>query len=110
MPQKTFTDMLAAAVAAANWHGKQQRKGAAREPYINHLLEVAALVSRATAGSDANLAIAALLHDAIEDQGVRRATIAACNGQHVSAGLRQIKKHDPRASKDARGSAPRKSG
>jgi (p)ppGpp synthase/HD superfamily hydrolase len=90
MPQKTFTDVLAAAVAAANWHAKQQRKGAAREPYINHLLEVAALVSRATAGSDANLAIAALLHDVIEDQGVRRATIAAQFGEDVADLVQEV--------------------
>jgi (p)ppGpp synthase/HD superfamily hydrolase len=36
---------LRAAHAAARWHAKQRRKGAAREPYINHLIEVAELVS-----------------------------------------------------------------
>ena len=90
MPQKTFTDVLAAALAAGNWHAKQQRKGAAREPYVNHLLEVAALVSRATGGSDANLAIAALLHDAIEDQGVRRATIAEQFGEDVADLVQEV--------------------
>jgi (p)ppGpp synthase/HD superfamily hydrolase len=53
--------------AAARWHVHQRRKGAAKEPYINHLLEVASLVAAATHGKDPNLVIAALLHDAIED-------------------------------------------
>ena len=37
----------------------------------SHLLEVASLVTKATGGSDPNLVIAPLLHDAIEDQEVR---------------------------------------
>lgn len=62
--------VLKAADAAARWHAGQRRKGVAQEPYINHLLEVAALVAEATDGQDSDLVIAALLHDAIEDQGV----------------------------------------
>ena len=90
MPQKTFLDVLAAAVAAADWHAQQRRKGAAGEPYINHLLEVASLVSRATGGSDANLAIAALLHDAIEDQGVSWVTIAEQFGEDVADLVQEV--------------------
>jgi (p)ppGpp synthase/HD superfamily hydrolase len=45
----------AAALAAAQWHTAQRRKGGAGEPYINHLLEVASLVNRATGGKDLNL-------------------------------------------------------
>jgi guanosine-3',5'-bis(diphosphate) 3'-pyrophosphohydrolase len=33
--------VLRAADAAARWHVHQRRKGAAEEPYVNHLLEVA---------------------------------------------------------------------
>jgi (p)ppGpp synthase/HD superfamily hydrolase len=47
------------------------------EPYINHLLEGAALVAEATEGADPELVIAALLHDAIEDQEVPREVISA---------------------------------
>src|SRR6516164_3179490 len=54
-----------------------RRKGAAQEPYVMHLLEVAMLVAEATAGADPNLIVAALLHDTIEDQGVTREEIAA---------------------------------
>jgi len=47
-------------------HGKQQRKGT-DIPYIAHLLSVAALVIEA--GGSEDTAIAALLHDTVEDQG-----------------------------------------
>ena len=60
--------VLEAALTAARWHKDQQRNGGAEEPYINHRLEVASLLSKATDGKDTNLIIAALLHDAIEDQ------------------------------------------
>ena len=68
--------VMRAADAAARWHVNQRRKGAAQEPYVTHLLEVAALVAEATAGTDPNLIVAALLHDAIEDQGIIREEIA----------------------------------
>jgi (p)ppGpp synthase/HD superfamily hydrolase len=47
--------VLRAADAAARWHVSQRRKGAAQEPYVTHLLEVAMLVAEATAGADSNL-------------------------------------------------------
>jgi (p)ppGpp synthase/HD superfamily hydrolase len=68
---------MRAAEAAARWHVNQRRKGAAQEPYVTHLLEVAMLVAEATDGADPNLIVAALLHDTIEDQGVTREEIAA---------------------------------
>jgi (p)ppGpp synthase/HD superfamily hydrolase len=68
---------MRAADAATRWHVNQRRKGAAQEPYIGHLLEVARLVAEATAGTDPNFIVAALLHDAIEDAGVTREEIAA---------------------------------
>lgn len=48
-------------------HVSQRRKGAAQEPYINHLTEVASLVASATGGEDVNLIAAAYLHDTLED-------------------------------------------
>jgi (p)ppGpp synthase/HD superfamily hydrolase len=51
---------------AAELHGDQARKGTAI-PYVAHLLAVAALVIEY--GGDEDQAIAALLHDAVEDQG-----------------------------------------
>ncbi len=54
---------------AAALHRTQVRK-ASSIPYVAHLLAVAAVVIEQ--GGDEDQAIAALLHDAIEDQGVRR--------------------------------------
>lgn len=55
-----------ALVYATRLHAQQVRKGSG-VPYISHLLSVAALVLEN--GGDEDEAIAALLHDAIEDQG-----------------------------------------
>lgn len=51
---------------AARIHAKQRRKGTGK-PYIGHLLAVTAIVIQY--GGDEEMAIAALLHDAVEDQG-----------------------------------------
>jgi (p)ppGpp synthase/HD superfamily hydrolase len=51
---------------ASGLHHSQCRKGTPI-PYISHLMAVSALVLEA--GGDEDLAIAALLHDAVEDQG-----------------------------------------
>ena len=72
-----------AAHLASQWHASQRRKGAEREPYINHLLEVAQLVSAAEASED--VICAALLHDAIEDQDITAATISSLFGPDVGA-------------------------
>lgn len=82
---KQWIAVLKAADAAARWHVHQKRKGAAQEPYINHLLEVASLVADATDGKDPDLVIAALLHDAIEDQEVPREMIAEVFGEDVAS-------------------------
>jgi len=51
---------------ATHVHGGQVRKGTST-PYVAHLLTVAATVLEY--GGDEDLAIAALLHDSVEDQG-----------------------------------------
>lgn len=51
---------------AARLHGRQIRKRTER-PYIGHLLSVSSIVIEYGGGED--MAIAALLHDAVEDQG-----------------------------------------
>lgn len=60
---KRFQDAL---IFAFVLHRNQTRKGS-NVPYISHLLSVAALVLED--GGDEIEAIAALLHDAVEDQG-----------------------------------------
>src|SRR5215213_6256042 len=59
----TFGNALA---FAAKLHGKQTRKGS-DTPYISHLLAVTAIAL--DHGATENEAIAAVLHDAVEDQG-----------------------------------------
>jgi (p)ppGpp synthase/HD superfamily hydrolase len=87
---KEWTAVLRAADAAARWHVHQRRKGAAEEPYINHLLEVGALVTEASGGNDPSLVIAALLHDAIEDQEVPRDVIAKAFGEDVASLVAEV--------------------
>ncbi len=58
-----FTDAL---IYTTELHARQRRKGT-DVPYIAHLLGVAAIVLED--GGDEDEAIAALLHDAVEDQG-----------------------------------------
>ncbi|MEM8630017.1 MAG: HD domain-containing protein [Pseudomonadota bacterium] len=72
-----------AMVFAASIHRGQVRKGT-KVPYISHLLAVAALVIEN--GGNEDQAIAALLHDAVEDQGGldMEATIRARYGDHVA--------------------------
>jgi len=55
-----------ALIYASQLHASQRRKGT-EVPYISHLLAVSALVLEH--GGDEDTVIAALLHDAIEDQG-----------------------------------------
>lgn len=73
-----------ALVYAAALHRTQRRKGA-DTPYLGHLLAVSALVIEA--GGDEDQAIAALLHDAVEDQGgaPRAQDIARLFGAGVAA-------------------------
>ncbi len=76
-----FEDAL---VFATRLHAKQVRKGS-KVPYVAHLLGVTALVLEA--GGDEDQAIAALLHDAVEDQGGRPTleAIRSRYGERVAA-------------------------
>ncbi len=82
--------ILAAAHFAAERHANQRRKGKSGEPYINHLLEVAQLVSSALPQPDTNLVIAALLHDTVEDVGVTRDELAARFGEDVATLVMEV--------------------
>ena len=66
MPTHMTSRLENALVFAAQLHREQWRKGS-NVPYVSHLLAVSALVIEH--GGDEDEAIAALLHDAIEDQG-----------------------------------------
>ncbi len=76
-----FTEAL---TFATELHAQQKRKTSGI-PYIAHLLGVASLVLEY--GGNEDEAIAALLHDAIEDQGgaETRVEIRGCFGENVTA-------------------------
>ncbi len=76
-------DRLAKAVAlAVRWHGEQTRKGS-DTPYVAHLFQVCGFVLEH--GGDCDQAVAALLHDAIEDtEEATRESIAADFGERVA--------------------------
>jgi (p)ppGpp synthase/HD superfamily hydrolase len=66
---------------AASLHSSQRRKGTGI-PYLAHLMSVAALVLED--GGDEDEAIAGLLHDSVEDQGVTVADIRERFGDKVA--------------------------
>jgi (p)ppGpp synthase/HD superfamily hydrolase len=76
--------VLEAAHFAAEKHRNQRRKGAAGEPYVNHLLEVARLVAASLSEPDTNLVIAALLHDTIEDTATTKEELGRRFGSDVA--------------------------
>jgi GTP pyrophosphokinase len=61
-----LSKFIEAMAYASKLHSDQTRKGT-NIPYLTHLLGVATLVLES--GGDTDLAVAALLHDAVEDQG-----------------------------------------
>jgi (p)ppGpp synthase/HD superfamily hydrolase len=87
-----WSRLAEAAGLAFALHGEQRRKGTAI-PYIAHLMSVAALVLEH--GGDEDLAIAGLLHDAIEDVGVEQEDIIAARfGPRVAAIVRDCSDAD----------------
>lgn len=84
-PHPLLTDRFDDALAyASRLHRAQRRKGS-DIPYVAHLLAVAAIALEN--GADEDQAIAALLHDAVEDQGglPRLEEIRARFGEEVAA-------------------------
>ena len=71
-----------ALVYASRLHARQSRKGT-KVPYVSHLLAVASLVLEDGGGEDE--AIAALLHDAVEDQEAEPGEIGKRFGEQVAA-------------------------
>jgi (p)ppGpp synthase/HD superfamily hydrolase len=69
---------------AAERHAEQRRKGVRQEPYINHLIEVAALVAAATEGKEPGLIAAAVLHDTLEDTKTTYSELESAFGRDVA--------------------------
>jgi (p)ppGpp synthase/HD superfamily hydrolase len=81
--------LLAACDYAARQHASQRRKGAASEPYVNHVIEVAARVAQSPS-ADADTVIAALLHDVIEDTDSIVDDITSRFGASVAAIVQEV--------------------
>lgn len=88
---------LASAMSyAALIHGTQKRKGTSI-PYVSHLMSVSALVMEF--GGDEDLAIAGLLHDALEDCGSEHEKVIRENwGERVARVVRDCTDGIPDAS------------
>ena len=79
-----------AADFAARAHVRQKRKGDAQEPYVNHLAEVALLLTEATRGGNPALIAAGWLHDTLEDTATEREELEALFGAQVAAIVAEV--------------------
>jgi (p)ppGpp synthase/HD superfamily hydrolase len=79
-----------AADFAARRHSGQVRKGAAREPYLNHLAEVAALLAETAEEPDAWLVAAGWLHDTVEDTPTEREELAERFGEEIAGVVAEV--------------------
>ncbi len=77
-----IAELMRAAVFAARAHAGQTRKGAAAEPYVNHVLEVAEIL--AAHGAPQAAILAALLHDTVEDTEVTHEDLTLAFGAEVA--------------------------
>lgn len=82
--------IFAAAQFAAERHAAQKRKGAAQEPYINHLIEVAQLIAGSSDALDTNLVMAGLLHDTVEDTGTEPEEIERAFGADIASLVAEV--------------------
>ena len=82
-PDAAAAEILRATLFAARAHAGQVRKGAAAEPYVNHVIEVAAIL--AEAGAPLEAVLAGLLHDTVEDTEATEADLVAAFGAGVAA-------------------------
>ncbi len=83
-------DLTRAFNFAARKHADRTRKGAAAEPTINHLAEVADLLARASDGTDPVLVLGGLLHDTLEDTATTRAELEDAFGPEVAALVAEV--------------------
>jgi (p)ppGpp synthase/HD superfamily hydrolase len=85
IPAAPVQRIFAAAKFAAQKHATQKRKGAAAEPYINHLIEVAELIAGSSEQLDTNLVMAGLLHDTLEDTATTAEELERAFGSDITA-------------------------
>jgi guanosine-3',5'-bis(diphosphate) 3'-pyrophosphohydrolase len=83
MKTEEILRLLKALSFAADKHRFQKRKDAAGTPYINHPINVALMLMEVGKETDADLLVAAMLHDTIEDTETSPEEIRALFGQEV---------------------------
>ena len=76
-------DFLQAAAFAARKHRLQKRKDAEASPYINHPLEVAAILAGEGGVTDVLTLVAAILHDTLEDTETTPEELATAFGPTI---------------------------
>ena len=82
--------LIEAASFAAQRHTGHQRKGSDKQPYINHPLEVANLLANVGKVDDIDVLIAGLLHDTVEDVGVKKEEIEERFGDRVTGFVMEV--------------------
>jgi (p)ppGpp synthase/HD superfamily hydrolase len=82
--------LACAADYAARQHIAQRRKGDRADPYINHPIEVAALLAEATDGRDVVLLMGGLLHDTLEDTDATYDDLLERFGPQVAALVAEV--------------------
>ena len=82
--------LLRAVAFAADKHRDQRRKGEDGSPYINHTVEVAAMLAHVAGVHDVNILMAAVLHDTIEDTRTRPEELEAVFGRVVCALVEEV--------------------
>ena len=83
-------DLLRATNFAAIAHSQTRRKGAAQEPYIEHLIEVTEILADCGGACDSVLLQAAMLHDTLEDTDVTEAELARRFGAPVAVVVAEL--------------------
>ena len=86
----TTNKLIEAASFAAQRHAGHFRKGNDNQPYINHPLEVANLIANVGGIDDVDILIAAILHDTVEDVGVKPEEIVERFGKRVAGIVAEV--------------------
>jgi (p)ppGpp synthase/HD superfamily hydrolase len=88
--RNTVALLLKALHFAADKHRDQRRKDVGASPYVNHLIEVAELLSRVGGITDLVTLQGAILHDTIEDTNTTPAELESVFGPEVRRVVEEV--------------------
>jgi len=83
-------EIFKALLFAAEAHKDQRRKGNGGSPYINHLIEVADLLSGIAGVNEINVLQAAILHDILEDTNASEEELISSFGEQVTSYVKSL--------------------